>query len=217
MADLIFIFILILGFLYGRHKGFIVALYDLLSVIISYIMAKLITPTITSVMYNMEIDSIFRDSYTETANKFVNNDVSAVKEQFDYYISVYENIFKNSDTTKLIADTTNNMTDYFVEIATYMTTSVISFLVAFVLAIILTRLIKVVLKILTKLPIIGTVDKLLGGVLGIVITCILLWIVYFVSTIILDADSTIKLNEFIQSGYLTSIFFDIEYLFSLLI
>lgn len=127
---------------------------------------------------NAKIPEIFRRQLLENNNEEIYNALGV--SSFSTYVSKY--------FAKLVADT-------------------VSFLVVFLVVTILVRILLKVFKVIEKLPIIGGINRLGGGLLGIVTGLIIVWVLFIVVTLVYDTELGKQCMESIgQNTVLTKLY-----------
>ncbi len=200
IIDIILIAIAILVIVRSAKKGFVASFLDTFSVVISTFVSYKLTPTVADSLYQFCIRDLIRTEFRQaldamSKNLSVGEKVSgmiqslpetAVKLAGSMGIDV--NNFSSSFVSS-VATTEEALIDQVVDTIAYdimiSITKIVVFIVLFILASLLVRFISTFLsKSLEKLPIIGGIDTVVGGALGLVKAaviifagCVLLYII----------------------------------------
>lgn len=98
--------------------------------------------------------------------------------------------------------------DYIGAYVTRIVINIIAFLITLLLAGVIMRVLIYALAIMEKLPVIHGVNRLLGGVLGIGIGLIIVWIVFLVITLMYSSEAGQMCYKWIQESRILKILYD---------
>jgi len=188
LCDLAIVAVLVLFFLLGRKKGFILSLCGLLAVFVAIIGAKICTdlfaPVVTDAIaprFSSVIEEqiqlnlgIKLDEFLVSGSELPENAITDILKQFGIYDSLIESIRDTitSQSAKTVADIAVALAREVAEIVSSVMVFVVSFLLLSVAWFILSH----VLNLAAKLPIIHGLNDLLGGAFGLLQGALLLFL-----------------------------------------
>ena len=89
-----------------------------------------------------------------------------------------------------------------------MVLNVVSFLVTFLLAIIIVKALMFAVNIIGELPVLGLINHLAGGVLGIVLGLVIVWVGFLVITLLYTTEAGMACFEMIEKSSILSFLYD---------
>lgn len=89
-----------------------------------------------------------------------------------------------------------------------MVLNVVSFLVTFLLAIIIVKALMFAVNIIGELPMLGLINHLAGGVLGIVLGLVIVWVGFLVITLLYTTEAGMACFEMIEKSSILSFLYD---------
>lgn len=205
IVDVVFLVVLLIAGIYGAIRGFLKQILSVLGIIAAIIVAILLCQPVTEIITNM-IPGI-TDSIAVEVNAVLGLDAlvgsGATKEAI---IEALQSTTFPAFTHNLIADL---ILKYASEleisktIAGWIVTGV-SFVIIFIVSLIVFAIVKKFLKALTKMPIIGTLDVILGSIFSILKTLIVVIVlVILISLVVPDANAilspTLETGEVVDS------------------
>lgn len=191
MADLIFIIIMIVAVLIGRKMGFLKGLVNLVCVALSALGGYLLYPYVTAFL----VKTPLFDTICTPVSKYI----------LDNYLKGTPVEDLNLLLTKYGAA---NMEDLFLKMAQGITTviiNIISIIVVFLAIRFILNLVKGITSLITKLPVISSLDKLLGMIMSAFSTLLIIYVVVAVMMIPPCNSSEIsrKMCEYIDNSVIT--------------
>lgn len=181
--DLILLGIVIITILVGRKKGLLRMAFSICVVVIAIILANIISPMVSNGIQKLKIaDTVREKTYTAIHDVLKNNelDFSGLVEEYKIPETISNAIEKSVEGIKTAKneELSRKLSDKLTEI----TIKIVSFVIVAVLVLILLGIISAALRIVSKLPVIETLDKtgglLLGVVLGLMIAFIICLALY---------------------------------------
>ena len=181
IKTVIFIFVLLLliaSFYSGWKKGLLKKILSLLSLVITIVVTRYLTPMVVTLIKDMtNIQSTISDFLYKTmieTKLFDNMD--------------FENIPEINSTNSLnetIKDfISNNLTDVILHL--------ICGIIVFILVILIVKLILKLLDLVDLIPVIGTLNKILGGVLGVAESVLIILIIFTIVKVAANNIPTIE-------------------------
>lgn len=207
ILDIIILTVLVLFILLGAHRGFILTLCGLLALFVAFIGASFVSntlcepvgnalrPTIESHIQQALTDSIRRTEYVDASGGVaqtpeelpLNGVLDALKDSA-LYRGLAESFQDavNRGITRITTSAAQSLADY---AARELARSAL-FLLFFFLILIAWFLLSHALDLVAKLPVLNTVNRVGGGIIGAVkgllILCVCAWILYSVTGLIPD-------------------------------
>ncbi len=218
MIDIILIVVLLTGFLIGKKIGFLKSIYMFVSFVISLFCVKIFTPLLMPFLIKTERYkslvlkiSEFFDLET-TTNNLANNAQEELTNQFSYMEPFVKQILDNNEVNIYETFQIGTISDYISNALAYVVTYLGTSIFVFIATTIILWLIGILLKLFTKLPIISTIDSILGGILGLINTTIILFVLVLgINTFAFDSFA-IKFNNMVSESFIAKYFFDILYI-----
>ena len=188
---LIIIIVLLVGnALWGYKKGCMRVLFSLVSWIlvlgVSYVGAPIVT---NMLIEKTDVEVIIQEKLTDTISNYIdigtNVQVFTIPEEITNILLQY-NIIESVDELVALSPEVNlfELAEPLIENIVYMVVFLVCAIVVGIAARVIVTSIDVVLGIASKLPLVGSVDKLLGGTLGAGKGLILSWLALAVVVIL---------------------------------
>lgn len=183
LIDCLLIAVFLLTVVFGFKKGFILNIYDTISFVFVIAVACVLTQPvsdylITTPLYEQIMDSV-NDNFTENINSTQNNTSQDQKDASDkeilsnlqkFGVDVDSLFEKFNVSAKEGKDSTSRLAyNTIIEPVSKTIVKIISFIGLILIAMLASFLIRLVLSFVSKLPVLKGANKLLGGILGIVL------------------------------------------------
>ena len=180
ILDIILIAILVAFIASAVKKGFMLSLLELVAVIAALALAFSFSPVVAQGVYDGVVENVMIEALEEQIDQNVNaSDIAENAELTlsvlpEFIVSLAENagvdVAKIKDTIATADLSSENLaTELVTKIAEPITVGVLTAVFFIILAILLVFVLKIVAKLLSKafdLPLVGKVNKTLGGILG---------------------------------------------------
>lgn len=180
ILDIILIAILVVFIASAVKKGFMLSLLELVAVIAALALAFSFSPVVAQGVYDGVVENVMIEALEEQIDQNVNaSDIAENAELTlsvlpEFIVSLAENagvdVAKIKDTIATADLSSENLaTELVTKVAEPITVGVLTAVFFIILAILLVFVLKIVAKLLSKafdLPLVGKVNKTLGGVLG---------------------------------------------------
>lgn len=215
IADICIIFILLFCILVGVRRGFIYAAAEFVGTIVSAILSAMLSTPIATWFFNL----FFRESLLEKVNVSLSGatdpaGAAAVLEQFPEFVKqlLAQQGITQASLTETLAARQGNAAALIVDALSPALIALIGVLVAIVLFFLLRILVRAVASLLNKLfqlPVLGTVNQLLGGAVGLLKGIAAVWLLLAVLQAMMPAFSTdgqLAVNQFLQSASVAKFF-----------
>ncbi|OOB80547.1 MAG: hypothetical protein BEN19_04315 [Epulopiscium sp. Nuni2H_MBin003] len=214
MLDLILItFVAISGFI-SYNKGLAMTLYKFISVIASYVVAIIFYPIVANMIKLSDLD----ERLSEWIKTFILNIDSAsgiqtqstlIKSQLGFLPEpLLDIVIKNNNKEVYKLFDVTNVVDYSSQFLSEMIVNALAFFLIWVVVRMGLMLFKGGLSFFTSLPVIKTIDRTGGLVLGIAQSIILIWIFCMIIPLLLENPSFVGFNEGFESSILTKWFYN---------
>ena len=209
----------------GLKRGFIKIVASLAATIVTIVLVIMLTPYVSSVLGKIiPMESLIVTNCKEILFPESDMDKAQFKELLptielnrEEQIGVIENSKLPKVFQELILENNNNeiyeslgvatFGEYFVKYFAKLFISVISFLLTFLIVTIVLRTVIYMLGLISDLPIIGGMNRLAGGAVGLVKALIIVWVIFAVITLMYDSKlgatclQCIEENEFLSYIY----------------
>lgn len=169
--------ILILMFILGYKRGFIKSVFDLFSVFLSWILAWLLYPTISSFLVKTPLFEIVKDYIRK--NLSIGAEASA--QTLSSYISNLPE-FLNKSLMSTAADASVEILNSMENTLAVLAVNIISIIVIFIAVRIFMFIMKVFSEKINDIILIGSINKFLGGVLGLIQGILIVYLIVFAIT-----------------------------------
>ena len=200
LITIIFIFLLILGFLKGFNEGLLKKVLSFATIIITIILTRTLTPIATNILKDTtNIEA------TLTAKIY---DVLIKSTSYD---SLNIPFFNNSINTGNLESSIRD------GLCTNIANTIINLLCAIVIFILLLILIKLIIKVLDivdYIPIVGQLNKILGGALGVLEVILIVSIVFTILKVLENSTQVKVLTDNIKNSPLVGYIYEHNIVYS---
>lgn len=215
MNWLFWITIVFLGFhvIDGYRKGFIRKTVSAVSLILTLVLVTYLTPQITSFL--QEHTSVYANLQEKCSEMFLDEDYDAnVKtdqvlliEHMELPENIKEMLLENNNTEAYDLLAVTGFYDYVGAYLANMILDTLAYLITFVLVFAGMKILLAALDIVTMLPILHGINKLAGGVLGMALGVLQVWLVFLLVSALCSGDlgkmffQLISENQFLMFLY----------------
>ncbi len=196
MNWLFWITVVFLGFhvIDGYRKGFIRKTVSAVSLILTLVLVTYLTPQITSFL--QEHTSLYANLQEKCSEMFLDEDYDAnVKtdqvlliEQMELPENIKEMLLENNNTEAYDLLAVTGFYDYVGAYLANMILDTLAYLITFVLVFAGMKILLAALDIVTMLPILHGINKLAGGVLGMALGVLQVWLVFLLVSVLCSGD-----------------------------
>lgn len=189
LYDVLIVAILLFYFLRGRKKGLVLTLCSLLAIFVAIIGARIASKALTPVVSNA-LQSHFTPAIETQLGQSIDQELNDtfVEHEDGAIVSILKSMGLYNDLIQAISDTVTDQAAQTVhDVAVALARSVadavagvLVFLIAFIVILVLWFLLSRVLNLATRLPVIHTLNHLLGGLIGLVQGMLILFLVGWV-------------------------------------
>lgn len=211
--------IFLISALVGYKKGFIKIVASLLAVVISIILVAVATPYVSG--WIRQVTPLEESIQKKCAEFLIPGAEDSENIETDVPREEQMSLIDNANLPQAFKDMLNGNNnpvvyealgvDSFVQyVGAYIAkliSDIIAFLITFIFVTIALRIIMKVLGIIDKIPVIGGMNRLAGGAIGLVIGLLIVWIVLIVVTLLYNTPIGMKCFEYIaESPILTRLY-----------
>ncbi|HBH12278.1 MAG: Uncharacterized protein XD91_0989 [Clostridiales bacterium 38_11] len=187
LFDIIIVALLAISFFYGFKRGFIMGIFELIGILLSFFISYNYSYIIHDVL--IKVTGIFEfiknnvaDKLTKLFESQVVDDLGGVfkgfeKLPFDIQRLLNDFVFKDA-MNENISNYIENLADRIAAIFVYVISFAITFLVVYLVLMIAAN----ILNTMFKAPVLSTINKLFGGGLGLIKTIILIYIFFVIAS-----------------------------------
>lgn len=196
MNWLFWITVVFLGFhvIDGYRKGFIRKTVSAVSLILTLVLVTYLTPQITSFL--QEHTSLYANLQEKCSEMFLDEDYDAnVKtdqvlliEHMELPENIKEMLLENNNTEAYDLLAVTGFYDYVGAYLANMILDTLAYLITFVLVFAGMKILLAALDIVTMLPILHGINKLAGGVLGMALGVLQVWLVFLLVSVLCSGD-----------------------------
>ena len=178
----------------GLRRGFIRKAVSAVSLIITLVLVTYLTPQITNFIQNstslhenlqQKCSEIFLNG---EYNEDVKTDQVLMIENMELPENIKDKLLENNNTESYDILEVTGFRDYIGAYLANMIINALAYLLSFVIVWAAIRAILIALDVVTMLPVLHGINKLAGGVLGIVYGVFLVWIGFLLVTILCNGD-----------------------------
>lgn len=186
IADYIIIAVIGLCALISYHRGFVRALFDLTSLIITVFITYKLYPYFSVFLRNTFLFEQFKNFFMEHLHLMTPNEFSSLSQEIEFIRQLQlpkiliDQLVENNNYEVYNVLNVNGLNEYIAGYITNITINILSLIIVFIFVCIGLRLLISFLDILTMLPVIHSMNKLLGLGLGIITGVILTWIGFII-------------------------------------
>lgn len=215
VLDIIVLSILAITIITSFKKGFVRSLLEFVSVILAFFIAKTYSPIVS--------EYISQNIISKTVEAYLSKAASSNANLINTINSISD-IFKNINDTEILNElagiklniasqniSVDKIIDSLTQSISNSISSVIAFILVFIVSIIAIKIIIVLIDAIFKLPVIGTINKILGIILGllkgILFVFVFCLIVSFVVMTGINSKEPLITNEIILQTYILKLFY----------
>lgn len=195
IVTVIVIVILLLCFFYGLRRGFLKIVLTTLALVVTIVAAGLLTPhlskwlgtTFIGSSVEKSIDSYMDKKIDKSAESLVNKTKElqeAVIEKLPLPKFLKNDISKKNETSQYQLLDVSNFKEYISKRLSNIILQAISYIILLVVIYLILRIILKIVGVIGRIPIIGGVNRLLGGILCLIEGLLVLWCICFLVTAI---------------------------------
>lgn len=174
----------------GLHKGFIKKSVSAVSLIVTLVLVTYLTPQITTFIQDYtSLHESLQEKCSEMFlsgeyNEEIKNDQVIMIENMDLPENIREMLLENNNREAYDILEVTGFHEYVGAYLANMIINALSYLLTFVIVWTLLRAILLALDVVAKLPLLHGINQLAGGVLGLVVGVVLVWIAFLLVTIL---------------------------------
>lgn len=180
--------ILLLHILNGRRRGLVKTVFSLFSVIVAMVVTATVAPMLSKQLQNNETVYVFvEDKVTASLDVYIEDmEESSVAVQNEVIQglplpeAVKDMLVENKNAEVYQAMAVEGLRDYVIKYITGVVINAGSFIVVFIVVNIAIRILAVLLDIISKLPVLNTLNKTGGAVIGFLQGMLVIWLLCIV-------------------------------------
>lgn len=195
IVDIILIILLVLGLLRGLKKGLVNMLVSFFCLIVAIILALILRTPIT----NMLVKTKMADNVSTFISTTLQDKAEYYKQEerkTNFYDNIIESVSKGESIEKVSKS------------ATFLIFNVISFIIIFIVALIIGHIIKIVLNVVFDLPLLNSINKLGGGIIGLVSMLVKIFILFTIISFLSPIDFVHKVDNAIREGTVSNYLYE---------
>lgn len=216
--DILILAIIGLSAYRAYSKGFIITIFNLVSLILTIVLAVQLYPVGSKLLVdNTKLDETIKSSVSKTLKL---EDKKQIKESntLEDQRKVIDSLpLPKKIKEKLEIDNNpevynilhvNNFNDYVGRYITQIVLNALSFLIIFIIILIALKIAVNILDIISKLPILNSCNKLLGLITGVILGVLRIWFVFVILTFMSASSFAVIIFESINNSVLASILYN---------
>lgn len=178
----------------GLHRGFIKKSVSAVSLIVTLVLVTYLTPQITTFIREYtSLQSSLQEKCSEIFlsneyNQDVKNDQVMMIENMDLPENIKEMLLENNNSEAYNFLEISGFHDYVGAYLANMIINTLAYLLTFVIIWTALRALLLALDIVAKLPLLHGLNQLAGGILGLVVGVVLVWIAFLLVTILCNGE-----------------------------
>ena len=174
----------------GLHRGFIKKSVSAVSLIVTLVLVTYLTPEITTFIQKYtslheslqeKCSDIFLD---DEYNQDVKNDQIMMIENMDLPENIKEMLLENNNSEAYEVLAVTGFHDYIGAYLANLIINALAYLLSFIIIWTALRALLLALDVVAKLPLLKGINRLAGGVLGLAVGVILVWVAFLLVTIL---------------------------------
>lgn len=174
----------------GLHRGFIKKSVSAVSLIVTLVLVTYLTPEITTFIQSYtslheslqeKCSDIFLD---DEYNQDVKNDQIMMIENMDLPENIKEMLLENNNSEAYEVLEVTGFHDYIGAYLANLIINALAYLLSFIIIWTALRALLLALDVVAKLPLLKGINRLAGGVLGLAVGVILVWVAFLLVTIL---------------------------------
>lgn len=205
IADLIVIAIIALSVFIGIKRGFLRSVIGFLSIIISLILAVWTYPVVADVINNTEIKATITEAVENSLGEEKSSATEEKKDESGISALPKAALEAIEKQTEAITETAIQTT---AQTVSTLAVNLISILLVFIVVRLIMFLISTTLGFITKLPVIKSVNRLLGGALGALCGILAVYLILTLITFNTALNSNAVIGKAVKESYIASQMYD---------
>ena len=207
----------------GLHRGFIKKSVSAVSLIVTLVLVTYLTPQLTTfIQEHTSLQDSLQEKCSEVFlsgeyNQDVKTDQVMMIENMDLPEHIKEMLLENNNSEAYALLDVSGFREYVGAYLANMIINALAYLLTFVIVWTVLRAILLALDIVTMLPLLHGINQLAGGILGLVIGVVLVWIAFLLVTILCNGElgreffKLISENQFLMLLYNSNVIMKIVF------
>lgn len=218
---IIVLLIIVLNVYIGRKMGLIKILFSMLSMLISILLTIIINPYVQNVAYNNKM--IYEKIYNAVDTAIESKEASEIggktnnKEEYIKKLKIPANISRAIKEDDSGSKVTKKFKQYVNEYITKIIIDTISFIITFLIVFILVWALSKGLNIVSKLPVINTLNKAGGMIIGLIQGIIIIYLLFVIITVFNTTETGETILKLIDESVFLSFIYNKNYLLELIV
>lgn len=198
--------IFLLGFIIGYKRGFIKIVASLVITVATILLVMMISPTVSKLLLKYTpIESMVEKHCTKVLTDKLEEELTrdeeiALIEGAEMPEFIRDLLLDNNNTEVKETLGVSTFQEYATKYLAKLFADILAFLLTFIVITILARILMYVFDILSKLPVIGGLNRALGGVTGLAFALIIVWVGFVVITLLYQTEFAITCFKYIEQN-----------------
>lgn len=213
---IIVIAILVFFMIWGFYRGFLRIILTTMALVVTIVLAGVLAPYVSGFLQNSfvgtgidkRIGTYLEEHIDEPIVNRVETAQEAVIEKLPLPKFMREDISDKNTPGEYIVLQVNNFTDYLRTRLTSIAVSIIAFVLLLILIYILIRILLRLSKVISRIPIIGGINRLFGGIVGLAEGLLVIWCIGLIVMMLSSTPFGMKAVEVINSNAFLKFLYD---------
>jgi len=198
--------IFILGFVIGYVRGFIKIIASLAITIATIVLVAMLSPMVSRfLLKHTPIQATVEKHCTQAltdklAEELTRDEEIALLEGAEMPEFIRNLLIDNNNAEMKEELGVSTFQEYATQYLSKMLADILAFLITFIILTILARILVGVLGLLAKLPVIGGLNRVLGGATGLVFALLIVWIGFVAITLLYQTEIAVTCFEYIEQS-----------------
>lgn len=207
--------LLVFGWM-GYRRGFVKEVVSMFFVVLSIALVWFINPYVNNFLRNnTPLYSTVQSSCQDFVETQLDSTLTAGKEEQQGLIKkmglpdfLAEGLAENNNASVYQYLDVTTFTDYVTDYLAVAVVNGVSFLMSFLLATLLIRMITYALNIISRLPVISGINRIAGGIVGILKGLLFIWIVLLVITVFCNTETGQQILAMAEKDYILNFLYE---------
>ncbi len=213
MLDLGLILIFIISFLVGKKIGAFKTIYAIVSFFASFTIGRFLTPLLMPYLLKTKIyENLFiycKDmlGLEDKVNELSRNAQAKLISELPFGGNIVEKLLENNNTSIYDRLGVDKFADYIAGMLSHIILFVGASIVIFFAVYLIILILGFSLDLFSKFPVVGTINGILGGLLGVINSAFIIWLIAILIEIFMMNTFAIKFHEMIDNSLFGEYFF----------
>lgn len=214
---LVLVFAILIFFaVWGYHKGFLRHILTTMSFVITIVIAGVLAPRVSTLLQDSSIGQNTKESIggyvTQTMGSPIIESSKEIQDQIIDNLplpsTLQKDLAENNTAEEYVELQVNGFTDYLSTRLSGMVINIVTYLILLAAVYILIRVLLRLFKVLNHVPLIGGINRLLGGLVGLLEGFLVIWVLCLIIMALAGTDFGRKVLEVIHENDVLTFIYD---------